>query len=347
MDLTYTNTPSEGDLGCTTMAELATLWKEQYSNEIIQTKYARYGGMVWFNNSAVTSWQRVGNSYNFRFMDRINMDDVEVLEYVTVTVDPETGCVTQEVGACPTKIHTKSTWRNEQLFMTHRFQTGVCYCRTEEVFSSLELDIQLREQLKAAKEAYSYALWLALIDTAIAAPQTTLIPSWAAIFPDHYWVSVLSLYDSMIRIVEYLTDVYGTGIKDFVAFVPSTAETCMISPGSEFLDCCVNQRDLAWFSQVNIEPQDMSLIWSNFFGLAMVKAPVAVNMPTDPFNPAPGTVRIVIAARDAFVHHMEVAVNNKYSECCDDYTENVNSLFVAGAKLLRPDRVFVLEIDCS
>ncbi len=284
-----------------------------------------------------------------------------------VTYKNEDSCTpTLDLTCASGCIGTKPAYDTFKLRFDQLLKVGAMRCvRTEKLMQFDEFNKQYQKSLKDMDFVYATERWNKLICEAVANPADTINPIDAQCFPTHYWErgdAKLQAYDDMTKVISYITANFAD--PNWAIFAHRQFETDLLAPGSAIHNYGNTGIATAWGTEDGLVqggfhpmPALPRGLWgkpinivddSPYFYQRNAEGVVTANH--NPFISADGTkYYVVFAHRNAFFHTITNLMDNMRStaSCENDWTEGIQSEWLAASALLYPEQVFVLAYDLN
>ena len=370
---TVANTPLSPD-------DHIPLLQVKYSTEILEEKFATFAGINYFNPEVkpleLTGDLKVGQSLIVRYknpqspFDLVNVADVTYKHGQTCPPQMDLDCT----EGC---ISTVSSWRNKEIRFDKLYRVGASWCVETERLTYETLDERFRESVEANNQVQGIFAWNAFMCQALTAAQatTTLIPTDASCFPNHYvkgGSATANGYEILSSVLNYMKVVFGT--NEYAIFAHRYFESDMVAPGATIYTGFGNASTAnanAGATTVNIELTQggwkaMAPLGGKLFGETVYIAPDNIWFYSPTVNKTDGTMTagaaansfnpflssdgtkyyVVIASRRSFLTGVVPLMDaTRFPATCDNKQESIQASFLGYNDLLFPKEVFVIEFD--
>lgn len=339
------------------------LLEMQYSNNILEEKFAKAGGLDFFTPEVELIGDKkdlaISQSIRIRFKEYRNPFNSVAISAVTYNEDES--CPPVMDSQCdPGCISTENKWRYADVRFKNKFRVGVAWCVEEEKLLYQDGESRFQESIDDSKVVVSTVGWSELICQAIAAPATVLIPNFTLSATHYFDATTADPYDTMTKVIQYMQRVFGQRWQNEFAIIADPQFELDILDGTSNLH---NWQDTglatAWghtdqFVAGGFRPMTaLPKLW----GKPVMIAPDVVDFyPTEgplagqnlnPFGNTAGTkYYVVIVSKRAFYHGAVPLMDKKYFPAtCDNKNDAIQQTWISFYKLLFPNEIFVVAFN--
>lgn len=299
----------------------------------------------------------------------VAVSDVEYKNTETCTPQIDLSCASGCIGTAP-------AYDSCVVLFDKLYKVGASRCvRTQKFMRFDEFNRQYRRSLEDQKFVYATDRWNKLICEAIENPADTINPVDAQCFPTHYWQrqdAKLTGVEDVTKVISYITANFAD--SNWAIFAHRKFELDLLAPGSQLHNysntgiatAWANEDGLVqggfhpmpalprglWGKPINIvddspyfyERNSSGVITANhnpFMGVREAEEEGEDDIPV---------YYVVFAHKNAYYTDIINLMDNATTPatCDNDWTESIQSEWLAASKLLFPEEVFILEypIDC-
>lgn len=340
------------------------LMEMTYSNNVLEERFAKAGGLNFFNPEVDGSWKNdlaIHQSIRIRFKNYRN--PFTSVGVSAVAYEDGQTCPPVIDGTCDTGcISTENSWRYEDVKYKNKFRVGVSWCVETEKLLYQDAESRFSESIDDGEQVQSTVGWSELVTQAVAAPATTLLPKFQAEFPTHYFdAASADQYTVLTKVFNYMKRVYqGRWDSEFVVLADPQLELDLADPGTS--DWHRYDKTGIPSAQSNVDTfvaggwAPMQLL-PKHWGKAILMAPDVVGYyPTagalagsnlNPFQNADGSkYYVVIVSKRAYFHGAVSLMDKKYFPAtCDNKNDSIQQTWMSFYKILFPNEVFVVAFD--
>lgn len=341
------------------------LMEMMYSNNILEQKFASAGALNFFQPEVDDSWKNdlaIHQSLRVKYKNYRNpFNNVGVTE---VTYDEAQSCPPVMDDQCDTGcISTENTWSTIDVKFKNKFRVGVTWCVESEKLLFQDAESRFNESIEDGSKVQATVGWSELICNAIAAPATTLLPSFASVSATHYFdANTADPYDTMTKVINYMQRVYqGRWDSEFMI---------LADPGFE-LEILATQSNLHNYNSTGVQTTNGNvdtfvaggfrpmIALPRLWGKPVMIAPDVVDYyPTsgvlsgnnlNPFQNANGTkYYVVIVSKRAFFHGAVTLMDKKYFPAtCNNKNDSIQQTWLSFYKILFPNEIFVVAFTAA
>lgn len=334
-----------------------------YSNNVLEEKFQAAGALNFFQPEVDDSWKNdlsIHQSIRIRFKNYRNpFNNVGVTE---VTYNEDESCPPVMDDQCdPGCVSSENSWRYLDVQFKNKFRVGVSWCVESEKLLYQDGEQRFNESIEDSKTVIATVGWSELICQAIANPATTLLPSFQAVFPTHYYdAAAADQYTTLTNVFNYMQRVYGPRWNsEFMILADPQLELDLSNTQSEWhtydktgIPTALGNVDT--FVAGGFRPmQLLPKLW----GKAIMIAPDVVDYyPTsgslsgsnlNPFQSANGgKYYVVIVSKRAFFHGAASLMDKKYFPAtCDNKYDSIQQTWITFYQLLFPNEIFVVAFN--
>ena len=360
-------------------ADHIPLLKVEYAANILQDKFATFGGINYFHpevqfpqgdlalsQSMLIRYKNVENPF-----DQVNVSDVTYSHDQTCPAQMEMDCT----AGC---ISTAPSWRSKEVRFDKLYRVGASWCVETEKLTLGTVEERFNENLAAANKVQGVFAWNAFMNKAIAAAKATetMIPTDKDCFAHHHIDgkdASVNAYELISKAISYMKVVFG--MQDYAIFAHRYLEEDLVAPGASIYNSFGQSTANANAGATTVNQElvqggwkPMGVLGGKLFGETIYLAPddiffykPSVNKGTgaitggakvnsyNPFLSADGLhYYVVIASRRSFLTGVvPLMETTHFPATCDNKQESIQASFLGYNELLFPQEIFVLEFDVS
>lgn len=339
------------------------LMEMTYSNSVLEQKFASAGALNFFQPEVDDSWKNdlsIHSSIRVKFKAYQNPFNIVGVSDVTYK-DGETCPPAMDLACTSGCVSSENAWSTVDVKFSKMFRVGVRWCVETEKLLYQDAESRWDESIDAAQKVQATVGWSELICQAIAAPATTLLPTFRSQFPTHYFDAQDSdRYDTMTRVINYMKRVYGPRWdSEFVILADPQFEMDILDLGSELhsynktgIPSALGNVDTFAAGGFRTMPS-LPKLW----GSAVLITPDVVDYypnsgslngdNLNPFQNADGSkYYVVIVSKRAFFHGAVTLMDKKhFPATCDDKYDAIQQTWISFYKLLFPNEIFVVAFN--
>lgn len=344
-------------------AQHLPLMEMQYSNAVLEEKFATAGALNFFSPEVDTNWKNspdISQSIRIRFKNYQN--PFNIVGVSEVTYDDEESCPPVMDDQCdPGCIGTQNSWRYEDVLYKNKFRVGVRWCVESEKLLYQDGESRFEESIEAGRQVQSTVGWSELICQAIADPATTLLPAFQGIFPTHYFdAGDADQYDTLTLVFNYMKRVYqARWNNEFAILADPQLELDLLSHSGEMhaydkTGIATANGNVDTFTAGGWAPMPaIPKLW----GKPIMIAPDTVSYyPTsgalsgsnlNPFQNADGSkYYVVVVSKRAYFHGAITLMDKKhFPATCDNKYDAIQQTWLSYYKVLFPNEIFVVAFN--
>ena len=339
------------------------LMEMTYSNSVLEQKFAKAGALDFFTPEVDNSWKNdlsIHQSLRIRFKGYRNPFNHVAVSAVTYTESKgDSQPPTIDSQCDPGCISSENKWNYVDVRFKNKFRIGVSWCVEEEALLYQDGESRFSESVEDSKVVIATVGWSELINQAVTAPATTLIPNFATFSPTHYYDGgTTDRLTVLTKVIQYMQRVYGQRWQNEFAILGDPQLELDLLAGTSTLHNYDNTGQPSPWAHTDTFVaggfRAMTALPRGLWGKPIMIAPDVVDYyPTDgplagqnlnPFSNASGSkYYVVIVSKRAFFHGAAPMMNKRhFPATCDNKNDAIQQTWITFYKLLFPAEVFVI-----